>query len=71
MFRDLWVRLHEILESDRHFYLVYIYRVTPDGKVIKSYLKKCIAFPALLEILSDHHGGGAFKLMLMKGRPLV
>ena len=71
MFSDLWVRLHEILESDRHFYLVYIYRVTPDGKVIKPYLKKCMAFPGLLEMLRDHHGGGDFKLMIRKGRTLV
>jgi len=71
MFRDLWVRLHEILDSDRHFYLVYVYRVTQDGKIIKPYLLKCIGYPDLLEMLRDHHGGGEFKLMIRKGRTLV
>ncbi len=63
--------LKEILDSDRDVYTVYVYRVTLDGKMIKPYLLKCIAYPDLLDMLRDYYGGGKFRLMIRKGRTLV
>ena len=71
MFSDLWTRLFDILESDRDLYTVYVYRMTADGEKIKPYLLKCIAYPGLLDMLRDYHGGGKFRLMIRKGRILV
>lgn len=50
---------------------VYVYRVGEDGCVVRPYLHKCPPCPELPELLRDHFGGGAFRVMVRRGRTMV
>jgi hypothetical protein len=67
---DIWDQLWAVLHGDERGLLVYVYRIDPQGEVIRPYLVKCEAWPGLLRMLRDQFGGGTFLLLVKSGREL-
>ena len=64
---DLFVHLME--ESAKQ--TLYVYRVGPDGRLIKPYLMCTSPWSDLLHTLRDGHGGGDFRIMIREGRKMI
>lgn len=67
----VWERLWKVLETSDEGTTVYVYRLDFNGNTIKPCLLKCEAWPELLYMLRDDHGGGQFKLLIRKKRLMV
>ena len=50
---------------------LYVYRVGPDGQLIKPYLLRTSPWTDLLETLRDGYGGGDFRILIREGRKMV
>ena len=67
----MWDRLINILNDQTQESITYVYRVGPDGKLLKPYLLKTDTYPDLLETLIHRYGGGDFKLLIRRGRCMI
>lgn len=67
---DVWDRLWAALHHGSKGLIVYVYRINPNGKVIKPHLIKCAAWPGLVQMLRDEYGGGNFRLLVKSGRTM-
>ena len=68
---DMWDRLINILEDPTQQSLVYVYRVGPDGTLVKPCVLKTYTYPGLPETLMYRYGGGDFKLLIRRGRRMI
>ena len=64
---DLCVHLFN--ENEKQ--MLYVYRVGPDGLLIKPYLLQTFPYEELLETLRDRYGGGDFRILIREGRKMI
>ena len=50
---------------------LYVYRIGPDGRLIKPYLLQTSPYEQVLDRLRDEYGGGDFRIMIRQGRVMV
>ena len=67
----MWDRLINILLDETQESITYVYRVGPNGALVKPYLLKTDTYPDLLETLIHRYGGGRFKLLIRRGRCMI
>ena len=67
---DVWDRLWEALYESQGEWIAYIYRVDPEGRLVRPYLRKCAAWESLPDMLRDELGGGDFVVMIRSGRKM-
>jgi hypothetical protein len=63
--------LAAILDSADPRFVIYIYRVDRERGVVRPYLAKCAPCTAVLSVLRDRYGAGAFWLLIRHGRTMV
>ena len=71
--------MNQELRNDPIFWLfradprqtMYVYRLGPDGRLIKPYLMSCEPYPDLFEDLQAAHGGGEFRILIRQGRKML
>lgn len=68
---DVWERLCPILAEVGPEDVAYVYRLAPDGKVIKPYLLRYPTYPDLPATLRDQYDGGRFKVLIRRGRKMI
>ncbi len=68
---DVWERLDAFLESLDEDLVVYVYRLSASGGVIKPFLLKASAWPGLLWVLRDEYHGGRFRILIRRKRNMV
>ena len=70
-YEDVWDKLWSILDSDTIEGVVYVYRVSDSGRVIKPYLLKCDVWRGIPDMLRDEYDGGEFKIYIREGRKMI
>ncbi len=68
---DVWDRLYEILLNSIGDETVYVYRLDEHGVPVTPFLLKCSAEPDLPSVLKQQFGGGAFRLLIRRGKVLI
>ena len=71
MKRDMVENLFAHLFSENAEQTLYVYRVGPDGCLIKPYLLQTSPYEQVLDTLRDEYGGGDFRIMIRQGRVMV
>ena len=66
-----WDQLWGILYASSRHHLVYVYRLSPNGQPLGSYVWRGPAWPELPEILRDELRGGDFRILIREGRQMV
>ncbi len=66
-----WTRLWDVLYAPTRHHQVYVYRLTPNGLPVGSYIWRGPATPELPEILRDGFRGGDFRVLIRKKRQMV
>jgi hypothetical protein len=67
----VWDRLMVLLLNATGDETAYAYRFDPHGMPTTPYLLKCSASTELLSVLRDTFGGGAFRLLIRRGKVLI
>jgi hypothetical protein len=67
----IWDRLWTLLYTPASYLQVYVYRSTPNGQSIGSYIWRGSASPELPEVLRDVFRGGDFRVLIRQGRRMV
>ena len=67
---DVIYRLNKILDAANLNYVAYVYRLTPSGRPIGSYLLRADAAPWLIPAIQDL-GGGYVRILIRDGRTLI
>jgi len=68
---DVWERLRAVLDEEGPEDVAYVYRLTPNGRVLKPYLLRYETSPDLPEILRDQYRGGDFKILIRRARRMI
>ncbi len=68
---DIWDRLWAYLAASHLRDVVYVYRIDEDGRPIRPYLLRSHATEELPYILRDKYGGGAFKILIRRGKKML
>ena len=66
----IWNQLWDVLYASTRYHLVYVYRLTPDGNPVGSFVWRGSPRPELPEILRDDLRGGDFRVLIRKKRQI-
>ncbi len=68
---DIWDQFWAYLAASHLRDVVYVYRIDEDGRPIRPYLLRSPATEELPDILRDKYGGGAFQILIRRGKKML